>query len=179
MARYVALLYSITLDRERRLRMADWLQVLEDAGAERPRTLLSTGNAVFDIERVSVGRLERRLEDAFEHAFGRRIDTIVRTAAAFRRLAAANPFPDETERDPRHVAVRVMRSPIRETAFAVLAERASPREKVALVDGDLWIYTPEPPGKSRVVAMLSKARSGVGTIRAWSTVRRIGDMLED
>ncbi|TAJ70921.1 MAG: DUF1697 domain-containing protein [Phenylobacterium sp.] len=179
MVRYVALLYSITLSRERRLKMADWLHVLEGVGVERPRTLLSTGNAVFDAEGAGIRKLERRLEDAFEQAFGRRIDTIVRTAAAFRKLAAANPFPDETARDPGHVAVRMMREPIGDAAFAALAERASPREKVALVDGDLWIYTPEPPGKSRVVAMLSRERSGVGTIRAWSTVRRIGEMLED
>ena len=178
MTAYVALLYSITLDRERRLKMADWLRVLEGLGLERPRTFLSTGNAVFETGRISIPRLEARLEETFEQAFGRRIDTIVRTAAAFRRLAAANPFPDETERDPSHVAVRVMRRPIGEAAFADLAGRASPREKVALVDGDLWIYTPEPPGKSRVVARLSRERSGVGTIRTWSTVRRIGEMLE-
>lgn len=178
MTRYVALLYSITLSRERRLKMAEWLQVLEGAGVDRPRTVLSTGNAAFDAKGTTVRKLERRLEDAFEQAFWRRIDTIVRTATAFRKLAAANPFPDETERDPGHVAVRVMREPIGEVALAALAERASTREKVALVDGDLWLYTPEPPGKSRLVAMLSRERSGVGTIRTWSTVRRIGEMLD-
>jgi uncharacterized protein (DUF1697 family) len=178
MTTYVALLYSITLDRQRRLKNADWLQVLEGLGLERPRTFLATGNAIFETARTSIPKLEARLEDAFEQALGRRIDTIVRTAAAFRRLVAANPFPEETERDPGHIAVRVMRQPIGEAAFADLAGRASPREKVALVDGDLWIYTPEPPGASRVVARLSRERSGIGTIRTWSTVRRLGDILE-
>ena len=179
MSTYVALLYSITLDRERRLKNADWLQVLEGLGLERPRTFLSTGNAIFETARTSIPNLETRLEDAFERAFGRRIDTIVRTGAAFRKLVAANPFPDETERDPGHVAIRVMRQPIEAAAFAELAARASPRERVALVDGDLWLYSPEPPGTSRVVARLSRERSGVGTIRAWSTVRRLGQMLDD
>jgi len=178
MTAYVALLYSITLDRERRLKNADWLQVLEGLGLERPRIVLATGNAVFETARTSVPKLETRLEEAFEQAFGRRIDTIVRTGAAFRKLVAANPFPDETDCDPARVAVRVMRRPIDATAFAAISERASPREKVALADGDLWLYSPEPPGKSRVVALLSRERSGVGTIRAWSTVRRIGAMLE-
>ncbi|MBU1374399.1 MAG: DUF1697 domain-containing protein [Alphaproteobacteria bacterium] len=178
MTAYVALLYSITLGRERRLRNADWLQVLEGLGLERPRTFLATGNAVFETTRTSISKLETRLEDAFEQAFGKRIDTIVRTAAAFQRLMAANPFPEETERDPAHIAVRVMRRPIGEAAFADLAARASPREKVALVDGDLWIYTPEPPGTSRVVARLSRERSGIGTIRGWGTVRRLAAMLE-
>src|SRR5688572_29906187 len=74
---YVALLYSITLDRERRLKNADWLRVLEGLGLERPRTFLATGNAVFETARTSIPKLETQLEEAFEQAFGRRIDTIV------------------------------------------------------------------------------------------------------
>lgn len=179
MARYVALLYSITLDRQRRLRMADWREVLAGLDLQAPRTFLSTGNAVFDAERMPIPTLEARLETVFEAAFGRRIDTIVRTASAFRRLVAANPFPEETRRDPGHVAVRVMREALGAADLAALSDRASPRERVEIVDGDLWIYTPEPPGKSRVVAMLSRERSGVGTIRAWSTVRRLGALLDD
>lgn len=178
MATYVALLYSILLPEGRRLRNADWIPVLEGLGLERPRPLLATGNVVFETGRASVAELETRLERAYEAAFGRRVDHIVRTAAAFRTVVAANPFPRETQADPRHVAVRIMRAPLNASALATLQERASPREKVAIVGGDLWLYTPEPPGTSRVVAMLSRERSGVGTIRTWNTIRRLGEMLQ-
>jgi len=177
-ATYVALLYSILLGEGRRLRTADWVPVLTGLGLERPRTLFSTGNVVFETARTSASALESRLEDAYEAAFGRRVDHIVRPAAAFRQLVAANPFPDETRADPAHVAVRVMRRPLGDETLAPLQSRATARERVAIVGGDLWLYTPEPPGSSRVVAMLSRERSGIGTIRTWNTVRRLGEMLE-
>jgi len=178
MTGYVALLYSILLPAGR-LRMADWRVVLETEGLEDVRTVLSTGNAVFTAQRTSIGKLEAGLEAAYERAFSRRVDHIVRTATAFRTLVAANPFPEETERDPGHVAVRVMRSALGDADLGALAERATPREKLAIVNGDLWLYSPEPPGKSRVVALLSRERSGIGTIRTWGTIRRLGEMLED
>jgi uncharacterized protein (DUF1697 family) len=178
MARYVALLYSILLP-DGRLRMAAWRELLEAEGLTHVRTALSTGNAVFETERTAVPRLEARLEAAYERAFGRRVNHIVRTSAAFQGLVAANPFPVETHQDPGHVAVRVMRKPLKDADLAVLSERATPREKVAIVNGDLWLYSPEPPGTSRVVALLSRERSGVGTIRTWGTIRRLGEMLED
>jgi len=176
-ATYIALLYSILLPEGRRLRSADWIPVLENLGLERPRAFLATGNVVFETGRATVAKLETRLEDAYEAAFGRRVDHIVRTAAAFRALVAANPFPKQTAGDPAHVAVRVMREPLSDSALGPLQARATAREKVAIVGGDLWLYTPEPPGKSRVVAMLSRERSGVGTIRAWNTIRRLGEIL--
>ena len=178
MAGYVALLYSILLPNGR-LRMAAWREVLEAEGLAHVRTALSTGNAVFETDRMTIPKLEARLEAAYERAFGRRVDHIVRTSAAFRALVPANPFPAETESDPGHVAVRVMRKPLSDADLAILSERATPREKVAIVNGDLWLYSPEPPGTSRVVALLSRERSGVGTIRTWGTIRRLAEMLED
>lgn len=178
MTGYVALLYSILLP-EGRLRMARWREVLEAEGLTHVRTALSTGNAVFATERTAIPKLEARLEAAYERAFGRRVDHIVRTSAAFQGLVAANPFPAETDRDPGHVAVRVMREPLRDTDLAILSERATPREKLAIANGDLWLYSPEPPGTSRVAPLLSRERSGIGTIRTWGTIRRLGEMLED
>lgn len=159
--------------------MAAWREVLEAEGFGHVRTALATGNAAFTAERMAIPRLERRLEGAYERAFGRRVDHIVRTASAFRALAAGNPFPAETRGDPAHLAVRVMREPLRNSDLAVLSERATPREKVAIVNGDLWLYSPEPPGTSRIVAMLSRERSGVGTIRTWNTIRRLNEMLDE
>jgi uncharacterized protein (DUF1697 family) len=174
---YVALLYSILLPAGR-LRMAAWRELLEAEGLQHVRTALATGNAVFQAERAAVPELEARLEAAYARAFGRRVDHILRTAPAFRALVTANPFASETASDPAHVAVRVMRKPLSDGNLAVLSGRATPREKLAIVNGDLWLYSPEPPGSSRLVAMLSRERSGAGTIRTWNTIRRLGEMLE-
>ena len=100
--------------------MADWRSMIKDLGFQNPRTLIATGNAVFEYHGATVHKLEVQLEDAFERRFGRRVDTIVRAAGAFRRLAAGNPFRTESERDGSRVVVRVMREPIDHDSTAAL-----------------------------------------------------------
>jgi uncharacterized protein (DUF1697 family) len=174
---YVALLYSISLP-SGRLRMDDWRAVLAGAGMANVRTLIATGNAVFETDARSVGAVEHRLEDAFERAFGRRIDTIVRSAPAWRRLVAGNPFPDESAEAGDRVAARVMRRPLAAEVVDGLAPYATAGEQVRVVDGDLWISFAAPPNPSRLLPALTTRRLGVGTIRNWNTLRRLGEMLK-
>jgi uncharacterized protein (DUF1697 family) len=174
---YVALLYSITLTQDRRVNMAEWRAMLERLGLQSPRTLIATGNAVFESERTTVRALETRLEDAFEQAFGRRIDTIVRTAAAWRKLVAANPFPSEAQKDGSSVHVRVMREPLDDGVLAELKPYLTGNERAHVVNGDLWIHFRQPPSQTRLLPALTPKRLGIGTMRNWNTVRRLGEML--
>jgi uncharacterized protein (DUF1697 family) len=175
---YVALLYSIGVGGGRRLIMADWRSMMEDLGFQNPRTLISTGNAIFESRRASVGALELQLEDAFERRFGRRVETIVRPAADFRRLAAANPFVGESERDASRVVVRVMRKPIDSESVAALSSYLTQGERVKVVQGDLWVHFRNEPARSRLMPLLSSRRLGIGTVRNWNTIRRLSEMMD-
>ena len=177
MASHVALLHSITIGGGRRLVMSDWCAMMESMGLKRPRTLRATGNASFESEQATIGQLEERLETGFEQSFGRRVDTIVKTAAHWRGLTAGNPFLEEAERDNTRVAVRVMRDPLDEAAIEALAPYATQGERLKLVDGHLWIHFEQDPPRSRLVPQLATKRLGVGTVRGWSTVRRLDEML--
>ena len=177
MTTYVALLYSIGIGGGRRLVMSDWRAMMEGIGVEKPRSLIATGNAVFESQGATIRQLERRLEDAFEHAFGRRVDTIVRAAAPWRRLAAGNPFPEAAERDGARVVVRVMRKPLDEGTIAALDKHAILGERLAIVSGDLWIHFEQDPARSRLLPILASKRLGVGTVRNWNTVRRLDEMI--
>jgi uncharacterized protein (DUF1697 family) len=177
MASHIALLHSITIGGGRRLVMADWRAMMEAIGLRRPRTLIATGNASFESDEATIGQLEERLETAFAQSFGRHVDTIVKTTAHWRRLTAGNPFPEEAERDHRRVVVRVMREPLADAAIAALTPYASQGERLKIADGHLWIHFEQEPVGSRLVSQLTTRRLGVGTIRAWSTVRRLNEMV--
>lgn len=176
---HIALLHSISIGDRRRLVMAEWREMMESIGLERPRTLIATGNALFDSDGATIGQLEDKLETAFAQRFGRHIDTIVTTAAQWRRLAAANPFPEEAARDGTRVAVRVMRKPLDETALAVLTPYATQGERLKLANGHLWIHFAQDPARSRLAAQLTIKRLGVGTARNWNTVRRLDEMIAE
>jgi uncharacterized protein (DUF1697 family) len=175
---YVALLFSIGTSDGRRLIMADWRAMIEELGLQNPRTLIATGNAIFQSQGLEVCELEARLEDAFERRFGRRVDTIVRAARPFRRLIDENPFPKESAKDGSRVLVRIMRDPLTKDLAASLKRYLTQGERVKLVRGDLWVHFPQEPVRSRLMPPLGSKRLGIGTVRNWNTVRRLNGMLD-
>ena len=178
MATYVALLYSIGLGEGRRLVMADFRAMASKLGLEAPRTLIATGNLIFEAKGTTVRQLESRLESAFEKTFGRRIDIIVRNAAAWRKLVAGNPFAAESRANGSRVVARIARQPIGADIAPALARYQTNGERVRVVDGDLWIHFAHEPNQSRIFSALTPARlNDAGTLRNWNTIRRLADML--
>jgi uncharacterized protein (DUF1697 family) len=169
---YVALLYSIVLGEGRRLVMSDLKAVAAGLGFENPRTLLATGNLIFEAEDQPVTGLESKLEQAFAKAMGKYIDIIIRTAPDWRKLAV-NPFPDKPG---DHVCLRIMREPLTDTGWNLVQEKAIDAE-VRRINGDLWVAFSGRPSDSRLPGHLTAKKLGVGTVRNWNTVRRINKAL--
>lgn len=177
MPRYVGLLYSIALDRTRRVRAVDLLAVGAAAGLSEVKPLLATGNLIFSAAVVAERELELRLQQAFLAHAGRTSPIIVRRAEDWLRLAAGNPFPDESARNGSLVGVRVQRDRLGPEAVALLAPYRRPDERVAVVDGNLWISFPLQMSSRPLLAALTPKRLGIGTIRNWNTVDRIARLL--
>lgn len=177
MQTYVALLYSIILGEGRRLVMADLKAMAEELCLKNARTLVATGNLVFETPATAVADLEQRLEAAFEKTFGRHVDIIVRSAEDWRTLAAGNPFPGESAEAGDQVAVRVMRKPAPVDAVAALQAYAAADEKVLSVGGDIWVVFSRERPSSRLLAATSHKRLGIGTSRNWNTVRKLAGMV--
>lgn len=189
MTTWVALLHSITIAGGRRLAMADLRHLADSLGFERPATLLATGNLLIDAPASDPGSpdpgssdpraVEARLEPAFAAVFGRAVPIVVRDAALWPALVAANPFPDAAASEPHRVSVRVMRAPAGADVAAGLAPYRAGDERFAVVGGDLWLHLPHGVAGSRLAtAAAPKRAGGVGTFRNWNTVRRIAAALE-
>ena len=177
MQTYVALLYSIILGEGRRVVMADLKAMAEGLGLRNVRTLVATGNLVFEARAIESGRLEQRLETAFEKTFGRHVDIIVRSAEEWLKLAAGNPFPADSAEAGDQVAVRVMRSPVPVESVAALQAYAAEDEKVLPFAGDIWVVFSRERPSSRLLAAMNHKRLGIGTSRNWNTVRKLAEMI--
>ncbi|QND64515.1 DUF1697 domain-containing protein [Mesorhizobium loti] len=178
MQTYVALLYTIILGEGRRLVMADLKAMAEQLGLKNPRTLVATGNLVFEARATDIADLEQRLEATFEKTFGRHVDIIVRGAEDWLKLAAGNPFPAESAEAGDQVAVRVMRAPAPMEAVTRLQAYADKDEKVTSVGGDIWVVFSRARPSSRLLAAMNHKRMGTGTSRNWNTVRRLAEMVD-
>jgi uncharacterized protein (DUF1697 family) len=179
MTTYVALLYSIVIDAKRRVVMSDLRSIAESLGYKNVRTLVSTGNLVFEADGTSVASIEKKLEKAFADFHGKHVDIIVKTADDWKRLVASNPFLDEAEAEPDRVGIRIMRDPHRPDLADFLRPYQTAGERIELIDGHVWVHYPGQISLSKLSGQLTPKRmGGIGTARNWNTVKRLGEMLD-
>jgi uncharacterized protein (DUF1697 family) len=177
MPTHVGLLYSIVLTPSRRVIMTELKRAAEAAGCRNVETLLATGNLVFDADERDVRAIEQALEFAFQREFGKPVDIIVRDAAAFKALVAANPFPVQSAEDGSRVIARIMRSGVPPEAETRLRSILDEGERVAVIGGDIWAAFPARPSASRLISAISSKKFGIGTARNWNTIQRLAARL--
>jgi uncharacterized protein (DUF1697 family) len=173
MGAYVALLRGINVGGQRKVPMAELRAVAEALGLTRVRTLIASGNLVFEGE-GTCPELEAKLEAAVERHFGFPVDIMVRTAAQWAGYIAANPFPAEAQAAPKFLLLFAGKAANADDAVAWLAARAAPEEKVAGQDDALWIYFANGGGRSKLA---SGPKPGLWTGRNWRTVLALEEML--
>jgi len=173
MAVYVALLHSIVLGAGRRVVMADLKAMAEGLGFRNARTLVATGNLIFEAEPQPIVMVEEQLEAGFAAVFGKHVDIIVRDAETWRKLADGNPFLDGIGSE---VIIRVTRRPLEPEILDTLAKYRQ-GERMAVIDGDLWIDFGLKASETKLLPALTTKRLGVGTMRNWNTVRGLAEMV--
>jgi uncharacterized protein (DUF1697 family) len=89
MPRFVAFLRGVS---PMNAKMPALKACFEAAGFHAVRTLLSSGNVVFNARSTSLAALERRAERAMQSELGRSFVTFVRPADYLQRLVESEPF---------------------------------------------------------------------------------------
>lgn len=89
---YVALLRGINSGQNPVVKMDQLRRVFESLGFDRVRTILASGNVLFETDKTSEKGLIRRLEGPLSDALGFDVAAIVRTSGDIQRLVDARPF---------------------------------------------------------------------------------------
>lgn len=89
MPRFAAFLRGVS---PMNLKMPELKSAFESAGFTHVRTLLSSGNVVFDTSVTDEQEIEQQAEAAMQRALGRSFYTIVRSTEALQGLLAADPY---------------------------------------------------------------------------------------
>jgi uncharacterized protein (DUF1697 family) len=179
MTTQIALLRAINVGGRTRLAMADLKKAFAALGHEDARTILQTGNVIFR-SKVAAGKLERQLEEALDDTVGLKTALILRTAAQWEALIAANPYPDFAKNDPSHLLVMPLKEKPAAGALDALRAAIRGRETVELMGRDLYITYPDGIGRSRLTnALIEKTLGARGTGRNWRTVLKIAEAARD
>lgn len=176
---HIALLRAVNLGAHNKVSMADLRALFEDLGFEGARTLLQSGNVVFEGGGRPTGRLERLLEEGARERLGLDTDFFVRTASEWTEVVEANPFPGEAERDPGHLVVTALKVAPGAAAVAALQKAIKGREVVGAAGRHAYIVYPDGIGRSRLTAsVIEKHLGSSGTGRNWNTVLKLAALAD-
>jgi uncharacterized protein (DUF1697 family) len=176
MATHIALLRAVNVG-GRSLKMGDLTAFASDLGLSGPRTLLQSGNLVFESADRSDATLEARLEAEAEARFGFALEFMIRSAAEWRALVAANPFAEAARDDPSHLLVMALKTPPAAGALEALRAVIKGREQAQLVGRDAYLVYPDGIGRSKLTIGVIERKLGVrGTGRNWNTVLKLGEL---
>ena len=179
MPAFVALLRAVNLGPHNKISMADLKVVAEGCGLSKARTLLQSGNLVFEAKAKTPAALEKLLEAALAKELHMKTPVVVRSATEWRAALDENPFPKEAKSDPSHLLVMPLKAKIEKSVVAELAKVIPGREQVKLGGQQLYLVYPDGIGESKLTAALIEKKLGVsGTARNWNTAQKIAALLE-
>ncbi len=176
----IALMRSVVIN-GRRVKGEEARGLAGAVGGTDARSVIATGNLLFR-SRKTPATLTRELEAACARLYGKPTEIIVKTAAEWRALLKANPFPDRTKSSPARVLVWAMRDPLPDSGLDQLRRRASADEAVERTGaGDIymWFGGPNPDVSKLPAGFGLKALGAVGTNRNWSTAMKITAVLDE
>jgi uncharacterized protein (DUF1697 family) len=154
---------------------AELVRAFEAAGFTKVRTLLASGNVVFEARAASSGALEKRIEAAMQSELGRVFAPVVRSSEELEELVAADSF---VEFDVPAGAKRVV-SFFREKPKPMIALPAT--QGKATIHGlrgrHAFTSYLRVPGSPDFMVLIERAFGRSVTTRTWETVLKVARSL--
>jgi len=173
MAQLVAFLRGINLGK-RTVKMDELREAFEEMGFSNARTLIASGNVLFEADRVP--ELEQTIEAGLKKAFGFDIGTIIRSIDELKEFASNNPFDGFEAGTDRKFYALFLAQP-----------DAHKLEYPTIVPGDFEVVWKTDRDLFAVALRMENGRFGAGldsllktfgkgvTMRNWNTVLRLID----
>ena len=178
--RYVALLRGIGPSHPN-MRNEKFRALFETLGFENVRTVITTGNVLFDSPSRAVRALETKIEDGIEKQLGFTSTTIVRSHQQMKRLVADEPFGDLEDTPTARLNVTFLKKKQKtDVRFPYVAEEKKGYSVLGMTDREVFSVV-DLSGASTpdVMLWMEKEFGKEITTRTWKTVGRILKRLDD
>jgi uncharacterized protein (DUF1697 family) len=175
---YVSFIRGINVGGNKTIPMAKLKSAYESLRFTPVKTLLNSGNVVFDTTETNRAKLVKTIEMVLEEEFGFRPVVVLRTAAELKRIIAQNPFADMAKNDPSHLLVMTLAEKPRRGAKANLAKVYSGPEEIEIEGENVYVTYPNGIGKSKLTNAMLEKHIGVGTARNWNTLTKMLTLAE-
>lgn len=176
MPRFAVLLRGVNVGKGNRVPMADFRAALDQLGYGAVRTILNSGNAVFNATGRNARKHADTIAEVVRERFGVVTPVVVKSAAEFAAIVGGNPIVP-TEPDHSRFLVVFAMDAARIMELGSLQSLLRPGERLVVTDRAAYLHCAGGLLESKVgEAILGKAGRSV-TTRNWGTVLKISSLL--
>jgi uncharacterized protein (DUF1697 family) len=172
MTHRIALLRGVNVGRAKRITMADLRSLVEDLGFSDVRTLLNSGNVVFQTTRRSDSGIASTLEAAISNRFGFAVPVVVLSENELNSIVAENALT-RAGRDPARLLVAFVNNSAVLGRASVLLEEPWEPEAMAVGSKAAYLWCANGIIQSRLAKAFSSAAGEAATTRNWATVLKL------
>jgi uncharacterized protein (DUF1697 family) len=176
MSRFVALFRGINVGKAKRIAMADLRTLLQTLGYTEVRTLLNSGNAVFDAARGSAQQHAKYIQAAVAKTLGVDALVIVKSAKEINAIVAGNTLGDLAT-DPSRLIVAMTQDAPSLARLKTIADTDWAAEEVHLGEHAAYLWCANGILESKVAGPLLKDLAHTGTTRNWATLEKIQALM--
>jgi len=176
----LSFLRGINVGGHKKIKMADLRELCTSLGFRNVRTLLQTGNVIFETEETDLELVKERLETGIYAAFGFDVQVIMRSPAAFKTIFNRHPFTDEQLEEPRKIAVVFLPDAPSREAVEDLRKNNPGREFIGVDGSELFVFYTDGQARSKLDnSRIERALGLQSTARNWNTCMRILKLLAE
>lgn len=173
--KYVAFLRGINVGGYHKVPMKELKVFLEKQGYAHVKTILNSGNIIFESAKSKSDIVEKELESLLETKFKFPIPTIVRSAEEIQNLLKKNPFKNVIANENLHLYVSFLKN--RYAKHKKIEETNGFKIIEVQKDAVICVLDKTVTQSTKAMELLDKSYDKHITTRNWNTILRIQPLL--
>lgn len=175
---YIALLRGINVSGQKKIKMADLRQVLEENGLKSVKTYIQSGNIIFDSEPVDRSALQEKIAIIIRQQFGFDVPTLVLRKNVVEHILKANPFHEEAEENKLYYVL--LKSTPKEVLVEQFNQLQFEHEGFKITDTCVYLFCKGGYGKAKLNNNLIENKLKVeATTRNHKTMLKLLELVSD
>lgn len=174
----IALLRGINVGRAKRVAMADLRKLMVELGYGQVRTLLNSGNLVYDHAGVAPAESAALIEEALVLKLGVGARATVLSDHQFRQIIAENCLHGVAG-DPNRLLVSVLSAPSDRARLQPLLTQDWAPEALAAGQWAAYVWCPGGVLASRAASAMGVLLGDAATSRNWAIMSRLATLLRE
>lgn len=172
MPTFITLLRGVNVGKAKRVPMEAFRELLSGLGYTNVRTLLNSGNAVFDAAGGASARHAKAIATAIAAQLSIEVPVVVKSARQIAAIVNANPLADSAK-DHSRLLVVFTQDKKELSALERIGPLVAPEEGFAVGEHAAYLYCAGGILESRAGAALLGAAGRTATTRNWATTLKL------